>query len=105
MDWKANDRFNFRELSNTPRDPLEGSSNTMENVLKTIASPFLDTQKSRCSGRIVRATDRFMFLGEVIFDEHDLDPSSYNKVICDKDSENWRSSMKVEMESMYSNHV
>ena len=46
-----------------------------------------------------------MLLGEAIYDELDLDLSSYKKTIFDKDLENWQSAMKVEMESMYSNHV
>ena len=46
-----------------------------------------------------------MFLGETISDKLDLDPSSYNEAIFDKNSRNWQSVMKVEMESMYSNHV
>ena len=37
-----------------------------------------------------------MFLGEAISDELDLDPSSYNEAISDKDSKNLRSDMKVE---------
>ena len=46
-----------------------------------------------------------MFLGEVVSDELDLDPISYNKAIFDKNSRNWQSAIKVEMESMYSNHI
>ena len=38
MDQKSNDRFDLRELSDTPREPLEGSSNPMEDVPKTTTS-------------------------------------------------------------------
>ena len=37
-----------------------------------------------------------MFLGEVVSNKHDLDFSSYNEAIFDKNLENWRSTMKVE---------
>ena len=46
-----------------------------------------------------------MLLGEAISYELDLNPSSYNKAIFDKDSENWQSVMKIKMESMYFNHI
>ena len=38
MDRKPNDRFDLRELSDTPREALEGSSNPIEDVLETITS-------------------------------------------------------------------
>ena len=34
MDQKPNDRFDLRELSDTPREPLEGSSNPIEDILE-----------------------------------------------------------------------
>ena len=68
-------------MFNNPREPLVGSSNSMEDIPKTIVSPLLDRQEQHRSGRIVRASDRFIFLGKTIFDEHDLDPSSYNVAI------------------------
>ena len=52
-----------------------------------------------------RHITNLFFLGEAISDELDLDLSSYNEAISDKDSGNWQSDMKVEMEFMYSNHV
>ena len=88
MDQKPNDRFYFRELSDTPREPLERSSNPIEDVLEITILPLLDTREPRRNGRIVRVPDWFMVIGEVVFDEHDWDPSSYNEVIFDKDSEN-----------------
>ena len=75
MHRKTNDRFDFRELSDTPIELLKGRFNPIENVLKITTSPLLDTLEPRCSGRIVRALDRFMFLGESICDEYDLDHS------------------------------
>ena len=84
MDQKPNDRFNLRELSDTPRKPLEGNSNSIEDVSEIIVLPLLDTRESRYSGRLVRALDWFMFLGETVSDEHDLDPNSYNETISDK---------------------
>ena len=61
MDQKPNDRFNFRELSDTPKEPLEESSNSMKNILETIASPLLDTREPHLSGRNAKAPNRFMF--------------------------------------------
>ena len=95
MDWKPNDRFDFKELSDTPRELVVGRPNSMNDILETIISPLLDIRESRLSGRIVRVLDRFMFLGEIVFDEHDLDPSSYNEAISNKDSRNWQNAMKV----------
>ena len=63
-------------MSDTPREPLEESSNVMEDILETNTSSLLDTWQSRRSDKIVRAHDQFMFLGEAISDEYDLDPSS-----------------------------
>ena len=105
MHQKPNDRFDHKELSDTPRNPLEGSSNSMEDVLKTTTSSLLDTRELRHSERIVKAPYRFMFLGEALYDEFDLNPRNYNEVIFDKDSRNWQSAMKIEMETMCSNHV
>ena len=70
----------------------------MEYVPKTTILPFLDTREQRHRGRIVKAPDQFMFLGEMVSDEHDLDPSNYNKAISDNDVKNWQSAVKVEKE-------
>ena len=88
IDRKPNNKFDLNELSDTLRQSLEGSFKPMKVVLETTTSPLLDTQQPRRSGRIVRALDRFMFLGEAVSDEYDLDPNSYNEAISDKDSEN-----------------
>ena len=74
----------LRELFDIPRELLEGSYDPMEDVLETNTLPLLDTLELHCSGRIVKAPDRFMFLGEVVFDEHNLDPNRYNKDILTK---------------------
>ena len=63
MDQKPNDRFDLRELFDTPKEPLKGSSNPMEDVLEITISRLLDTQEPRHSWKIVRALDRFMLLG------------------------------------------
>ena len=60
----------------------------MEDIPKTTTLPLLDTQEPHRSDRIVRAPDQFMLLGEVVSDEHDLDPRSYNKAIFYKVLEN-----------------
>ena len=75
IDWKSNDRFDLRELFDTLKEPLEGNSNPMEDVPEIITSSLLDTRESN-SGRIFRAPNRFMFLGEVVSNELDLDHSS-----------------------------
>ena len=61
----------------------------MEDVPKTTASPLLNTLKPHFSGRIFKEPNQFMFLGESIFDEYDLDPNNYNEAISDKYLENW----------------
>ena len=96
MDRKSNDWFDLTKLSDTHRESLEGSSNPMENVPKITVSSLLDTREACCSERIVRAPDRFMLLGEIVSDEHDLDPNSYNEAISNKDLKNWQSAMQFE---------
>ena len=105
MDRQPNDRFDLNELFDTHRELLEKSSNPKVDVSKITTSPLLDTQEPRCNERIVRAPDQFIFLGVAMFYEYDLDPNSYNEAIFDKDLRNWQSTMKIETESMNSNHV
>ena len=85
MDQKPNDRFNLKKLFDSPTEPLVGSYNSVQDVSDTTVTPPLNTLEPHRSGRNVRAPDRFMFLGEAISDEHDLDPSNYNEAISDKD--------------------
>ena len=44
MDRKPNDRFDFRELSDTLREPLERNYNLMEDIPKIIILSLLDTR-------------------------------------------------------------
>ena len=60
----------------------------MEDIPEITTSSLLDTRESHRSGRIVKAPNRFTFLGEAISDELDLDPSNYNEAISDKDLKN-----------------
>ena len=55
MDQKPIDKFDLRELPDTPREPLEGSSNPTEDVPEITISSLLDTRVSCRSERIVRA--------------------------------------------------
>ena len=60
----------------------------------------------RCSGRVRRQPDRYIFLGEsydMILDELNTEPVKYNEAFQDKDGELWKKVIKLEMESMYSN--
>ena len=43
IDRKPNNRFNLRELFDTLKEPLERSSNPMEDIFEIIASSLLDT--------------------------------------------------------------
>ena len=65
MDQKPNDRFDHMELSDTPKEPLEESSNSMKDVSKITTLSLLDTQELHRSGRIVRSPNQFMILGEL----------------------------------------
>ena len=82
--WRTIDRFNLRKVSDSPVMPLARSSNPVKDIPDTTILPFLDILESCHSGRIVNAPNKFMFLGESISDEHDLDPSNYHEVIFDK---------------------
>lgn len=70
-----------------------------------------DTQElvvPRRSGRVVRQPDRWIGLGissDMIPDNQDLDPWTYNEALQDKDVESWHKAMISEMESMDSNQV
>ena len=54
MDQKSNDRFDLRELFDTLRKPLEGSSNPMEDVPETTTLTLLDTRGPRHSRRMIK---------------------------------------------------
>ena len=54
-------RFDLR-VSDTHIELLEGSSNPMEDAQETPTSSLIDTRDLHCSGRIVKAPDRFIFL-------------------------------------------
>ena len=88
MDQKPNDNFNFSELFDTPIEPLPESSNPVQDIPNITPSPPLDTLEPHRSGRIARASDKFMFLREPVSDKHDLNPSNHNEAISDKDSKN-----------------
>ena len=68
MDWKPIDRFDLRELFDTSREKLKGSSNPMKDVPKITTSSLLNTQEPCHSERIVKAHNQFIFFGEAIFD-------------------------------------
>ena len=63
-----------------------------------------ETRVPRRSGRVVTQPECFIGLGEILVDP-EIDPSSYNEAVQDKDATLWQSAMKTEMESMYSNQV
>ena len=52
MYQKPTGRFDFRKLSDAPREPLEGSYNSMEDIPEITISLLLDTREPRCSGRM-----------------------------------------------------
>ena len=56
----------------------------MEDVLEITISSLIDTREPRRSERIVRAPDQFMFLGETVSDELDLDPSTTMRLFLTK---------------------
>ena len=60
------------------------------------------------SGRVVRQPERWIGLEEssdLISENQDPDPWTYNEALQDKDAESWQKAMISEMESMDSNHV
>ena len=46
-----------------------------------------------------------MFLEDDVSDKLDLDPNSYNEAIFNKDSKNWQSVIKVDLEFMDSKRI
>src|ERR1700734_3289477 len=62
----------------------------------------------RRSGRSITAPERYMYLGEVfeaVSETRIDDPTRYEEAVTDVDSCLWKTAMKAEMESMYSNQV
>jgi hypothetical protein len=76
-------------------------SNTLQVTIKVTQEIIVP----RRSGRIVRAPNRFMFLGEVheaVSDEIESDPRTYDEAVNDTDADHWVKAMENELESMYS---
>ena len=66
------------------------------------------TQVLRRRGRIVRPPIRFIGLGEtyeVISEEAESDPYTYEEAMNDIDAHHWVQAMKSKLDSMYSNQV
>ena len=54
--------------------------------------PISSTLMPRCSGRVVKQLDRFMYLGKsftTILKEHEIDPIDYNEAMSDMDAHLW----------------
>ena len=62
------------------------------------------TQVSRCNGRIIRPPIRFICLGktyELISEEAEFDPYTYEEAMNDIDTHHWVKTMKSKLDSMY----
>jgi len=65
-------------------------------------------QEPRRSKRTIRPPVRLTLLNEIYLmesKEHDNDPFTYQEAMTDKDVENWKRAMELEMDSMYTNQV
>ena len=98
-------------MSKVVLDELRAETNEGNEVLipVTQVSPPLvvRTQEPRVprrSGRVVIQPECFIGLGDVLEDPK-IDPNNYNEAIQDKDVTLWQSTIKTEMESMYSNQA
>ena len=88
-----------------PSDSITIDSNMEQENITTL--PIFALVPCR-SGRIVRESDRFMFLGEAfeaISENLESDPTSYEVARADSDSNHWVKAIKIELESMNSNQV
>ena len=97
--------LNFEEVSSDIQiNPVPQDSQTEQET--TVIPTPVSSQLPRRSGRLVRAPDRYMYLGEV-FEAETLieDPITYQEAVTDIDSSLWQKAMNTEMESMYSNQV
>ena len=64
------------------------------------------TQVSSCNGRIIRPPIRFICLGktyELISEEAEFDPYTYEEAMKDIDEHHWVKAMKSKLDSMYFN--
>ena len=96
--------LNFEEVSSDIPNPHESQP---EQEITNISTP-VSSQMPRRSGRLVRAPERYMYLGELfeaISETLIEDPITYQEAVIDVDSSLWQKAMNTEMESMYSNQV
>ena len=100
--------INNKPRSKTILEELRGEGNVNLIPLTEVnPSPVASTQRQgepRRSGRVVRQSECFIGLGEVL-EEPETDPCNYNEAIQDKDATLWQKVMNTEMESIYSNKV
>jgi hypothetical protein len=114
-DYVNNFKPKSREVLDEMIEAKDGSSSVIpEDDVVVSNTPQVTTEVTpeiivpRRSGRIVRAPDRFMFLGEVheaVSDELESDPRTYDEAVNDTDADQWVKAMENELESMYSNNV
>ena len=90
MSNRAKHDIDQKGLENTPTLAQE----TMDPEISTPTIPISScTPVPRCSWRVVILLDRFMYLGEffeAILEEHEIDPTYYNKAMCNDDVILWQ---------------
>ena len=78
------------------------NENNEEQVIVPIEPSKM--QETRCSKRTIRPPIRLTLLNEIYLmesEEHDNDPFTYQEATNDKDVENWKKALELEMDLMY----
>ena len=90
MSNRAKHDTDWKGLENTPTLSQE----TMDPEISTPTIPISSsTPVPRRSWRVVILLDRFMYLGEffeAILEEHEIDPTDYDKAMCNDDVILWQ---------------
>ena len=105
IDWVQNLRIILRQekLLYVLENPIPSEPTTDDDVADNDAVELTtqDTQGDRRSSRIRRPPQRYDDMFLINNDE----PTTYNEVLLDKDSEKWLQAMNSEMDSIYENEV
>ena len=85
------------------REYRRQSHYTLDTMDPVLTIPISSTLIPRCSERVAKQLDRFMYLGksfEAILKEHKIDPIVYDEAMSDVDAHLWQKAMEAELESL-----
>ena len=93
---KTNNDIDWRILEDNPH-------HTQDIIDPVPTIPISSTLIPRCSERVAKQLDRFMYLGksfEAILKEHKIDPIVYDEAMSDVDAHLWQKAIEAKLESL-----